>query len=75
MSACIIIVPNMNHFASHRGPYNNKHKDFLHQTIAGYVADSTENKFGPLTTKHLPTPIMSRCYITKVNTDILYNWL
>ena len=25
---------------------HNKH-NFLHQTLAGYVADSTENKFGP----------------------------
>ena len=32
-------------------------KDFLHQTLAGYVADLTENKFGPLTIKHLPLPM------------------
>ena len=33
-------------------------KDFLHQTLAGYVVYSTENKFGPLTIKHLPTPMI-----------------
>ena len=32
-------------------------KDFLNQTLASYVPDSTENKFGPLTIKHLPTPM------------------
>ena len=32
-------------------------KDFLHQTLVGYVADSNENMFGPLTIEHLPTPM------------------
>ena len=33
-------------------------KVFLHQTLADCVADSTKNKFGPLTIKHLPTPTL-----------------
>ena len=40
-------------FAQH-----NKYKDCLHQTLAVYVVDSTENMLGPLTTKHLPKPMM-----------------
>ena len=34
--------------------------------LASYVPDSTQNKFGPLTIKHLPTPM-------SVN-DILCYW-
>ena len=44
---------------------HNKHNDFLNQTLAGYVPDSTENKFGPLTIKHLPTPMIGFLCLTK----------
>ena len=32
-------------------------KNFLLQTLAGYVADSTDYKSDPLTMKHLPMPM------------------
>ena len=39
-------------------------KDFLHQTLAGYVADSNENKYVPLTIKHLPTLMILTILVT-----------
>ena len=50
---------------------HNKHKLLLHQALAGYVADSTENKFGPLTIKHLPKP-MTRQNALVIKADVAY---
>ena len=45
-------------------------KDFLNQTLISYVPDSTENKFGPLTIKHLPTPMWMDIFCEMLDNDV-----